>query len=133
MQSVKLDEHTILSQISQKISPYLAGPWFMLALAAMVLATYSLDLATPLGVPVWLLYFIPLGLSFWSKPHYAIPTVCGVTLLFLAAGYIFSPPGIQTFTALLMRTAFSVLVIGVAIVLLIIRRRNIRAGILHRS
>ncbi len=61
-------------------------PWFPLALAIMIFITYALDLMTPLGVPIWLLYFIPLILSFWSKPYYAVPTVCIVTMLFLVAG-----------------------------------------------
>ncbi|HUT39362.1 MAG TPA: hypothetical protein VMW77_08680 [Methanoregula sp.] len=126
MKSINLDEHALPVKISRKISPYLAGPWFTLALAAMMLVTYILDLNTPLGVPIWLLYFIPLIFSFWSKPYFAVPTVCVVTLLFLAAGFIFSPSGIQTSAALFMRTVFSVVYISTSVVFWMIRRRKKR-------
>lgn len=126
MQSIHHDDHPLPVPFLQKISPYLSGPWFTLALAAMMLITYNLDLITPLGVPVWVLYFIPLLLSFLSKPYYAIPTVCAVTMLFLAAGFLFSPPGIQNSSALFMRIGFSVVFIGTAIVLWMVRRRQVR-------
>jgi hypothetical protein len=119
-----------MAQVSRRVTPYLAGPWFMLALAAMMLVTYAIDLATPLGVPVWLLYFIPLLLSFWSKALYAVPTVCVVTLLFLAAGFVFSPPGIQTSSALFIRIVYSAVFIVVSALLWMIRRKQERAGIL---
>jgi hypothetical protein len=116
----------------KKLSPYLAGPWFTLVLALMMLVTYYFDLNTPLGVPVWLFYFIPLLLSYLSRPDSAIPTVCIVTLLFLAAGYIFSPPGIQTSDALLMRIVFAVVFVSTAFVLWMFRRKQKRADILRR-
>ena len=87
---------------------------------------YLLDLSTPLGVPVWLLYFIPLILSFWSRPYFAIPTVCVVALLFLGAGFVFSPPGIQTSAALVNRVIFSVFFIFVSILLWRARHHQLR-------
>ena len=105
---------------------YLVTPWFTLTLAVMMVIIYLLDLSTPLGVPVWLLYFIPLILSFWSRPYFAIPTVCVVTLLFLVAGYVFSPPGIQTSAALVTRVIFSVFFIGISILLWRARHRSIQ-------
>ena len=106
VQSIPINEHAFPANISRKISPYLVTPWFTLTLAAMMVIIYLLDLSTPLGVPVWLLYFIPLILSFWSRPYFAIPTVCVVTLLFLVAGFVFSPPGIQTSAALVHPSHF---------------------------
>jgi hypothetical protein len=117
VQPTRNDWHEYPARISQKISPYLTGPWFRIGLVAIMIVTYALDLITPLGVPVWLLYFIPLVLAYWSEAPYAVPSVCVVTLLFLVSGFVFSPTGIQTTAALLLRGAFSVVFIGTAVVL----------------
>jgi hypothetical protein len=93
------------------------------ALVAMMLVIYALDLSSPLGVPVWLLYFIPLVLAFWSKAPYAVPAVCALTLLFLATGFVFSPPGIQTAAALFVQIVFSVVFVGTSVVLWMMIRR----------
>jgi len=119
------------AKISGKITPFLSTPWFGFSLAVMMLGTYVLDIITPLGVPVWLLYCIPLVLSYWSRPYFAVPTVCFVTILFLVAGFIFSPPGIQTMTALFMRTAFAVTFICFSAVIWMIRRRKRRRELLR--
>jgi hypothetical protein len=131
VQSIDHKGHTFPARIIQKISPYLSGPWFRLALVAIMLVTYALDLSTPLGVPVWLLYFIPLILAFWSKAPYAVPAVCAVTILFLATGFVFSPPGIQTTAALFIRIVFSVVFVGTSVVLWMILRRQGRVEILR--
>jgi hypothetical protein len=132
MDSVKSDEHAP-AQLSRKIPPHLAGPWFTLALAAIILFTYILDLNTPLGVPVWLIYFIPLVLAFWSRAYFAVPTVFVVTLLFLVAGFVFSPPGIQTSTALFIRIVFTIVFVIITVVLWMVLRRKERAVFLQRS
>lgn len=133
MQSIPVNEHAFLANISKKIPPYFVTPWFTFTLAVMMVIIYLLDLSTPLGVPVWLLYFIPLILSFWSRPYFAIPTICVVTLLFLVAGFVFSPPGIQTSAALLMRTIFSVVFIGISVALWLMLLRIRREEILQQS
>jgi ABC-type proline/glycine betaine transport system permease subunit len=133
MQLIPFYDHAFLADISRRISPCLTSPWFTFTLAAIIIFIYILDLNTPLGVPVWLLYFIPLTLSFWLRPYFAIPTVCIVTLLFLAAGYIFSPPGIQTYAALFNRVIFSVVFIGVSIILWKARRHQYRGKIPQKS
>lgn len=83
----------------------------------VMLATYILDLLTPLGMPVWLFYTAPLVLAFWSDRCYAIPTVCLVTVLFLATGLLFSPTGIPLSVAMMVRIAFSIAVIGISALL----------------
>jgi hypothetical protein len=133
MQSIPLYDHAFLADISRRISPYLTSPRATLAIAAIIITIYIIDLNTPLGVPVWVLYFIPLILSFWSRPYFAIPTVCIVTLLFLAAGYIFSPPGIQTSAALFNRVLFSVVFIGVSLLLWRARHQQFRAKIPNKG
>jgi hypothetical protein len=132
VQSIDHEGYPFPARIIRKISPYLSGPWFRVALVAIMLVIYALDLSTPLGVPVWLLYFIPLILAFWSKAPYAIPAVCAVTILFLASGFVFSPPGIQTTAALLIRMIFSAVFIGTSIILWMALRRQGRVEILQK-
>ncbi|MDO9036126.1 MAG: hypothetical protein Q7U51_13125 [Methanoregula sp.] len=93
--------------------------------AVVLLAVYLLDTITPLGEPVWLLYFIPLVLSYWSERMYAIPTVCIVTLLFLIGGFLVSPQGIPVSQAILLRFTFFLFFICAAIILWAIRRRQL--------
>lgn len=133
MQSMDFGKPVFPADMSRKVSPFLAGPWFLLALAMMILVTYNFDLITPLGVPVWLLYFVPLILSYWSTTHYTVPMVCIATLVFLGTGYFLSPPGIPASTALFMRTLFSVVFISTAITLWMMRRLQDQAEIIRRS
>jgi hypothetical protein len=93
--------------------------------AVIILGIYLIDTVTPLGEPVWLLYFIPLVLSFWSERSYAIPVVCAVIMLFLIAGFLLSPQGIVVSHALLYRLIFSIVFISVSIILWAIRRQQI--------
>jgi hypothetical protein len=93
--------------------------------AVIIIGVYLIDTATPLGEPVWLFYFIPLILSFWSIRYYAIPTVSIVTLLFLIAGVFLSPEGIAVNQAILNRLTFFLVFISVSIILWGIRRRQI--------
>ncbi len=93
--------------------------------AIIILGVYLIDTITPLGEPVWLLYFIPLVLSFWSERVYAIPTVCIVTLLFLIGGFIVSPQGIAASQAMVYRFTFFLFFISVSIILWTIRRRQL--------
>ncbi len=115
-------KHSNQPPVIQKLISLASGPYIVIVIALTMVLVYAIDIMTPLGVPIWLVYFIPLFLSFWSDRYYAIPSVCIVTLLFLSAGFVFSPPGIQTATALFMRTAFSVVFIGTSAVLWMIRR-----------
>jgi len=90
-----------------------------------ILCIYVLDTVTPLGEPVWLLYLVPLALSYWSTRYYAIPVVCSVITLFLAAGLILSPQGITFSHAFVLRLAFFLFFVSVAIILWAIRRHQL--------
>jgi hypothetical protein len=92
----------------------------------IILAVYAIDTMRPLGDPVWLLYFIPLVLSYWSGRYYAIPTVFLVTVLFLVAGFLLSPEGIPVHLAILARFTFFLLFFILALVLWTVRGRQIR-------
>jgi len=90
-----------------------------------ILCIYLIDTVTPLGEPVWLLYLIPLALSYWSSRYYAIPAVCIAITLFLIAGFFLSPQGIAVNYAILMRFTFFLLFFIAAILLWWVRRRQI--------
>ncbi len=90
-----------------------------------ILCIYLLDTMTPLGEPVWLLYLIPLALSYRSSRYYAIPTVCIAITLFLVAGFLLSPQGIAANYAILMRFSFFLIFFLAAILLWWVRRKQI--------
>jgi hypothetical protein len=112
---------------------FASGPVFMLFTLLVMLLTYVLDILSPLGVPVWLLYFLPLFLSFWSDREYAIPAVCFVTVLFLAAGLAFSPPGMEESIAFLMRMIFLAIFLAVSAMLWILWRKKRLSEIIRSS
>lgn len=97
----------------------------VIVVCLVLVGVYMLDTVTPLGEPVWLLYFIPLVLSYWSSRYYAIPTVTVVTLLFLIGGFMVSPQGIAVTQAILNRFAFFLVYICLAIIMWAVRRRQI--------
>jgi hypothetical protein len=94
-------------------------------IALILVVVYIVDTITPLGEPVWLLYFIPLILSYWSSRMYAIPTVCVVTLLFLIGGFLVSPQGIPLLQAIAYRFTFFIVFIALSMILWFIRRQQI--------
>lgn len=98
----------------------------LLTAALIILTVYVIDSVTPLGEPVWLLYLIPLILSYWSSRYYAIPTVFIVTVLFLVTGFLLSPQGIPVHLAILNRFTFFLLFFVLAILLWTVRGRQIR-------
>ena len=109
------------------LSGYLVSDAGILLVTALIMLTvYLLDSITPLGQPVWLLYFIPLVLSFWSGRYYAIPTVFAVTVLFLVAGFYLSPQGIPVNMAILNRFTFFLLFFIATLLLWWVRGRQIR-------
>ena len=98
----------------------------VIIIALVLIGVYLMDTMTPLGEPVWLLYFIPLILSYWSSRYYAIPTVCIVTLLFLVGGLLVSPQGLAINLAVVNRFTFFLVFICIAIFLWLKRRGQIR-------
>jgi hypothetical protein len=86
---------------------------------------YFIDTITPLGEPVWILYLIPLALSYGSERYYAIPLVfIGITL-FLVAGFFMSPVGIAINHAIILRFTFYLLFFIAALILWVVRRQQI--------
>jgi K+-sensing histidine kinase KdpD len=102
-----------------------SDPGIVVVTLLTIICIYFIDTITPLGEPVWLLYLIPLVLSYWSSRLYAIPAVTLVTLFFLIGGFLLSPEGIPVTQAILNRFTFFLTFICAAIILWIIRRRQI--------
>jgi hypothetical protein len=113
------------SPITKTLSSLASDLGIVLVVALVMVAVYLVDTMTPLGEPVWLLYLIPLILSYWSERMYAIPTVCIVTLLFLVGGFLVSPRGIPVSQAIIYRFTFFIIFIAASLVLWVIRRRQI--------
>lgn len=79
----------------------------MIGVAAACIAlsgvVFVLDLLTPLGLPAWFLYFIPVLLSLWTRRP-AIPIVlAGLCSVFIGLGLYLSPTGIPFAHALVIR------------------------------
>jgi len=108
--------------IAQVLRSLASDLGLVLIIALVIIGVYLIDTITPLGEPVWLLYFIPLILSYWSNRNYAIPMVCIVTLLFLIGGFLVSPQGLAINLAIVNRFTFFLVFISIAIFLWLKRR-----------
>jgi PAS domain S-box-containing protein len=69
---------------------------FQIVICAGIVGVFALDLLTPLGITVWLLYLIPLAVSLYLlRPPMPI-IVASVCTLGLVVGYFVSPSPIHT-------------------------------------
>jgi hypothetical protein len=123
---MSLSRHHKQSPITKIFNTLASDLSIVIIATVVIIAVYLLDTITPLGQPVWLLYLIPLILSYWSVRYYAIPTVCVVTLLFLIGGFLVSPQGIPVSEAILNRFIFFLIFICLSLLLWGIRTRQIR-------
>ena len=114
--------HHKQSPVTQILRTLASDLGIVIIIAVILVGVYLIDARTPLGDPVWLLYFIPLFLSYWSSRYYAIPTVCVVTLLFLVGGFLVSPQGLAINLAIVNRFTFFIVFISAAIFLWLKRR-----------
>ncbi|MCK9632013.1 MAG: hypothetical protein M0R30_10255 [Methanoregula sp.] len=110
------------SSLTRILRSFASDPGIVLIIALVFIGVYLIDTITPLGEPVWLLYLIPLILSYWSSRYYAIPAVCIVTLLFLIGGILVSPQGIAINLVIVNRFTFFLVFISAAIFLWLKRR-----------
>jgi hypothetical protein len=122
MHSSRRRNQSILTRVLDILA---SDPGIVTITVLTILCIYLLDTMTPLGEPVWLLYLIPLALSYWSGRIYAIPAVCIAITLFLVAGFLHSPQGIAVNYAILMRFSFFLIFFLAAILLWRVRRRQI--------
>jgi len=62
------------------------------AIAALLGAVFLIDVRTGLGFTPWLLYVLPLGLTYWMEWLYAPLLVASVCIVLMFVGYGLSPP-----------------------------------------
>jgi hypothetical protein len=63
-----------------------------LGIAVLLVVIFAIDTRTGLGVTPWLLYVIPLGLTYWLRYLYAPLVVSSICIALLFGGYWLSPP-----------------------------------------
>jgi len=79
-------------------------------IAALIIMVFVLDLLTPLGIAIWALYVIPLGLTTWSSIRNLLPSTAGVCSVLIILGYFYSPPGVSFEYAVIDRSLGIVMV-----------------------
>ena len=85
-------------------------------LASLIIIFY-IDLITPLGLAVWILYFIPLFLTLhleWRKGPFV---VTGISIILIAASFFISPQDVSLVFALLNRVFFSLMLIALTLLI----------------
>jgi PAS domain S-box-containing protein len=85
---------------------------FVRIVAFITLATvfiFIVDINTPLGVMIWILYLIPLFLTVYLSWKYAPLVLTGVFILLMAVSLFLSPRDISLEYALLNRTFFALI------------------------
>lgn len=63
-----------------------------LGIAVLLAVIFVVDIRTGLGVTPWLLYVIPLGLTYWIRNLYGPLVVASVCIVLTFIGYRLSPP-----------------------------------------
>ena len=87
---------------------------FVRIIAYIALATifiFVIDIITPLGVMIWILYLIPLFLTVYLSWKYAPFVITGVFILLMAASLFLSPRDISIELALLDRAFFALILV----------------------
>jgi hypothetical protein len=70
---------------------------------ALTVIVFVLDLMTPLGIAIWILYIVPVGLTRWSSFRSLTASVTGACTALIIVGYFNSPPGIDPEIAVINR------------------------------
>ena len=63
-----------------------------LGIVVLLAVIFAIDIRTGLGVTPWLLYVIPLGLTYWIRYLYGPLVVASVCVVLIFVGYRLSPP-----------------------------------------
>ena len=70
---------------------------------ALTIIVFVLDLMTPLGIAVWMLYVLPVGLTRWSPFRPLTACAAGASTALIIVGYFSSHPGIDPQIAVINR------------------------------
>jgi len=96
------------------------------AIAALLAAVFFIDVRTGLGFTPWLLYVIPLGLTYWMSWIYAPLVVAGICIVLMFVGYGLSPPVVPApiaFTNRLFGTVTFIVLGGLILAYRLLARR----------
>lgn len=74
-----------------------------IGIAALLVSIFLIDTHTGLGITPWLLYVIPLGLTYWASYLYAPLAVALACTILVFVGYFLSPPLVPKWIALTNR------------------------------
>ncbi len=80
-------------------------------IAVATLLIFVIDISTPLGVMIWILYLIPLFLTVYLSWKYAPLVLTGVFVLGMAASLFLSPRDITLEYALIDRVFFALVLV----------------------
>jgi len=86
-------------------------------IGTLMAGVFVLDLLTPLGIAMWALYILPLGLSRWLSLRYVIWVVAGACTALIILGYFYKPPG-APFDVTVTNRLLGVLMVWIAAFLL---------------
>lgn len=84
------------------------------ATAVLLAAVFFIDVRTGLGFTPWLLYVIPLGLTYWIASVYSPLMVAAVCIALMFVGYALSPPLVPPPIALTNRLFGTVTFLAIA-------------------
>src|SRR5215472_3317157 len=80
---------------------------------ALTVVVVVLDLMTPLGIEIWALSVLPLGLSRWFLFRQLTWVVAGTCTVLIILGYFYSPPG-ASFDVAVINRSLGVLMVWIA-------------------
>jgi len=72
---------------------------------------FYIDIITPLGLTVWILYFVPLFLTLYWEWRYGPFVVTAIIIILIAASFFLSPRDVSLVFSLLNRVFFSMMLI----------------------
>lgn len=75
-----------------------------LVIGGIAAAVFVVEIQMPLGFTPWLLYLIPVGLTYWARNQYAPLIVAMLCTVLIIVGYVLSPAGVATPIAVTNRT-----------------------------
>jgi hypothetical protein len=83
-------------------------------IAVLLAAVFSIDVRTGLGLTPWLLYVIPLGLTYWIASVYSPLMIAALCIALMFVGYALSPPLVPPPIALTNRLFGTVTFLAIA-------------------
>ena len=75
-----------------------------LGIVLLIASIFFVEVRMPLGFTPWLLYVVPLGLTYWASYLYAPLIVATACTILIVGGYFYSPVGVSAPIALINRT-----------------------------